>query len=537
MTLSGAEVALCVIMPMFVTSLVLLVLCHLMNKQIWCFTIDEDQTLLAVDLPSRKSLSNQLANQKNSERKGSYVSMSIVNPSYTEMRAVGHVTTTSNCAAASTLRHHHKTHTSSASVVTSPQSPMASRSASIGQLSSIPETTTSSSGGCGTLKCTDVITNSTASSAAPSPGYLSLGDHHPCGTNDITVEGTSGKLLSGYGGRRRSSMQMPIDINLIDPKLYATATKPSSFDYDQAMDCDTTKPMIHMSCRYCTDNEEFMVKIIQGRNLQALDSSAVTNPYCTVELMPDYVTHTSRVHHGTCDPEFEELFRFPLLREEIDDKTLRIKICDSNPFARDECSGVMMLKLKEIDFELNCSIDMWRSVVTYNALSSGLVNNKTPSSMIGGDLMIGLTYLSSAEKLTITLQKARNLIFKHTSHLQKKPTLPDTFVKVSLFVNGNRTKKRKTNVVASNHNPEFDEALTFNVQQDHLRSRDVKMLCQVMHDAKLGNKILIGWLELGPTSTSVKERHHWLDLLSNPTPVARWHTLRRHNETSSSSSD
>ena len=152
---------------------------------------------------------------------------------------------------------------------------------------------------------------------------------------------------------RRRSMQVPIDIRLIDPKLYGVSSddvinaistsafdwqsvKAASFDAEVGDDDDVTRPLLHFAIEYSVDAEELMVKLIQvtssgsclwcnhkacclqARNLEAAGGQPVINPYLSIELMPDYVRRRSRVHQSTRDPEFAESFTFPLLHDEID---------------------------------------------------------------------------------------------------------------------------------------------------------------------------------------------------------------------------
>merc|ERR1719427_1303370 len=368
--------------------------------------------------------------------------------------------------------------------------------------------------------------NSDANLMTSSNDYLSINEvttmiTSPMGSARSSMEfpqkpETGMALPNGYhANRRRSSMQVPIDIRSIDPKMYAKM-KPESFDAE-GIDDPSNKPIINISVLYYGNKEELVVKLIQARNLESSDGSKITNPYCSVELEPDYVLHWSKVQHGTCDPEFNESFRFPLLNEEIDDKTLLIKLYDWDQFARDECCGVMRLKLKEIDFELNYS----------------------------GDLMLGLSYLPSAEKLTISIQRARNLDVKG----QHKKKI-EVYVKCSLMRNGMKPKKKRTNQVIvppsghhGNHQAAvFDEALTFNMMTSEID--DVTVLCELYYvtdrmkkmkkKGRMSGKELVGVIELSSSTSSPQDRQHWLEMTSskNQPIAARWHCLKRRIESS-----
>lgn len=94
--------------------------------------------------------------------------------------------------------------------------------------------------------------------------------------------------------------------------------------------------------------------------------------------------------------------------------------------------------------------------------------------------MLSLSYLPSAERLTIVVIKARNLRVVDDSRNSSDP-----YIKVSLLHSGKRIKKRKTSVVRNTVCPTFNEALIFDVGKDTLRSCLMEFL--VVHDSLLGN--------------------------------------------------
>uniref|UniRef100_T1GVE5 C2 domain-containing protein n=1 Tax=Megaselia scalaris TaxID=36166 RepID=T1GVE5_MEGSC len=89
--------------------------------------------------------------------------------------------------------------------------------------------------------------------------------------------------------------------------------------------------------------------------------------------------------------------------------------------------------------------------------------------------MVTCAYLPSAERLTVIVIKARNLRVvddvKNTS---------DPYVKVSLWNNGKKIKKRKTGVLRSNLNPIYNEALTFDISKETLKNSTIEVI--VLHD-------------------------------------------------------
>lgn len=96
-----------------------------------------------------------------------------------------------------------------------------------------------------------------------------------------------------------------------------------------------------------------------------------------------------------------------------------------------------------------------------------------------GDLMVSMSFLPSAERLTVVLIKARNLrVVDYTRNAS------DPYVKVSLIHGGKKIKKRKTGVYRNTTSPTFNEALTFDISKDILKSCIIEFI--VFHDSLLG---------------------------------------------------
>lgn len=100
-----------------------------------------------------------------------------------------------------------------------------------------------------------------------------------------------------------------------------------------------------------------------------------------------------------------------------------------------------------------------------------------------GDLMVSMSFLPSAERLTVVLIKARNLRVVDDSRNSSDP-----YVKVSVIYNGKKIKKRKSGVYRSTVCPVFNEALTFDISKDILKSCVIEFL--VLHDSLLGNYLM-----------------------------------------------
>lgn len=98
--------------------------------------------------------------------------------------------------------------------------------------------------------------------------------------------------------------------------------------------------------------------------------------------------------------------------------------------------------------------------------------------------MVTMSFLPSAERLTVVLIKARNLrVVDDTRNAS------DPYVKVSIIHGGKKIKKRKSGVYRNTVCPTFNEALTFDINKELLKNCIIEFV--VVHDSLLGTFIRV----------------------------------------------
>lgn len=85
-----------------------------------------------------------------------------------------------------------------------------------------------------------------------------------------------------------------------------------------------------------------------------------------------------------------------------------------------------------------------------------------------GELMFSLSYLPTAERLTVVVVKARNLRF------QDDRAAGDPFVKVYLMHQGKKIHKKKTSTKRAERGPIFNEAMIFSVPAHTLSVSEIR---------------------------------------------------------------
>ncbi|XP_076454624.1 synaptotagmin-5-like [Babylonia areolata] len=314
---------------------------------------------------------------------------------------------------------------------------------------------------------------------------------------------------SGFVPKRRASMHDAIDFTKIDTRLYdkkhlVRQASVKSIEEEQL-------GWLHFTLDLNPETNILTVHLLQATSLVPRDFSGTADPYVRVSLLPDHrsATAQSRTHRRTVNPVFDEEFIFELKRSSMDRAMLQIQVYDYDQFSRDECIGCVKLPLGAVD--LSEKVDLWKGIQPFE-------KEKDPNRDIG-DVMFSLSYLPSAERLTVVVVKARNL-----RHPESGKDSLDPYVKVSVLAGSKKTKKKKTATCHSTSCPVWNEALVFSLAKEHLHA--VSLELSVLHDNKLGNDERLGKVRLsGDSAAGGEERAHWQDLVRQRTASARWHKL------------
>uniref|UniRef100_A0AC34FLK0 C2 domain-containing protein n=1 Tax=Panagrolaimus sp. ES5 TaxID=591445 RepID=A0AC34FLK0_9BILA len=134
-----------------------------------------------------------------------------------------------------------------------------------------------------------------------------------------------------------------------------------------------------------------------------------------------------------------------------------------------------------------------------------------------GEILLSLTYLSKAQRLTANVFKARNLKTDNNND-----NLSSVAIRIALVVNNDkRMKRKKTSSKKNTRNPQFNESLSFGIPKHTLV--DSMLEIEAIHEYGtfgMGCKIL-GRIEL-PLH---KCRDLWRSIIHEEKSQARWHSL------------
>ncbi|BFZ09570.1 hypothetical protein BsWGS_12609 [Bradybaena similaris] len=264
---------------------------------------------------------------------------------------------------------------------------------------------------------------------------------------------------------------------------------------------------IEFALEYDREASELIVCVLQCRDLTPNPYTGSLDTFVKGMLLPgDGQTFQTKTIKNTTDPVFKERFLFAVDVEHLQGKSLQLQVFAVDKYARQKVIGEADVRVGDID--LNMPIKMWFNLRDID---------EKPTEH--GDILFSLSYLPTAERLTIVIVKARSLRWRHGKDSG------DPFVKVYLLQNGKKISKKKTSVKKGEKNPIFNEAMIFSVPATALPT--VQLRITVAEFQSENKTPSLGHVIVG-ANTSGTESTHWNQMMTSlRKPVAMWHFLRK----------
>lgn len=277
-----------------------------------------------------------------------------------------------------------------------------------------------------------------------------------------------------------------------------------------------------------------VIKILKGRGKKRRTGiGSVRRPSCIRSSGGNGGTgghrvcqYQTQVMRKTQCPLFNETFAVELTKNDLKECSLQVSVYDVDKYSNDTQVGEATVVLKDLQLLENPEERLIKTDL------------KEPK-QYNGEILFGLSYLPTAERLTVNILKANSLVSPLNNVESFFPC-----VRVLLFHNGKLKKKKKTAAQQGTLCPVYNESLTFDVPQAEL-DRVVFMLVVSHRDPSQGGTLSspespttpkeaqqggqqqhIGKVLLGSNSHG-SLLHHWNAMKQSPRKqVTQWHTLR-----------
>ncbi|KAG8181501.1 hypothetical protein JTE90_010172 [Oedothorax gibbosus] len=265
--------------------------------------------------------------------------------------------------------------------------------------------------------------------------------------------------------------------------------------------CVTVSGDVLFGLNYNHKAQVMEVFVKQCRNLAATDTrNNKSNPYVKVYLLPDKTRSGKRktkTKKNTCNPVFNELLRFPVLKNEMESRTLWLSVWNSDLFGRNDFLGEVSLPLgyRLLD---SPTLRWYPLQERVESLSSPLHYR--------GELFLALKYVPrdlSLDQPTrsrptpplISLRGALHVLIKEARNIATSRSTLDAFCKSYLLPDKSKCTKQKTPVVRRSGHPKWYYTLIYeDLSQEELKERSLELTLWD-HD-KIANNRFMGGIRL-----------------------------------------
>ncbi|XP_044254493.1 synaptotagmin-12 isoform X2 [Tribolium madens] len=253
---------------------------------------------------------------------------------------------------------------------------------------------------------------------------------------------------------------------------------------------------------------DLVVNVLEAKELIGPNRTEnVSDSYVRVFLLPDKeATIQTKVYRGSNSPSYKERFLFSMYPREQSQRSLCFHV-----YCTDLLSHTL---IGEGEIRLG-DISLRQPVTTWVTLTdTGQKGTEF------GEIMFSLSYLPTAERLTVVVVKARNLKFQNDSP-------GDSFVKVYLMQQSKKINKKKTSTKKAERSPIFNESMMFSVPAHTLSTIQLRLTVAEAPPNPTAKAYAIGHVIVGAQATG-RSLNHWNQMLTAlRKPVAMWHTLRK----------
>ncbi|NXG59688.1 SYT12 protein, partial [Hemiprocne comata] len=246
---------------------------------------------------------------------------------------------------------------------------------------------------------------------------------------------------------------------------------------------------VEVSMEYDGKAAALHVTLLQGKDLLEKEDTRFESCFMRISLLPaEQIVGISRIQRSAYAVAFDERFSVPLAPWALEEHGLRFAAFGIDEDERSVSTGVAEIKL--------CDLDL--ATRPFNAWLYLQDMNKAVDTV--GEILLSLSYLPTAERLTVVVVKAKNLVWTNG-----KVTAADPFVKVYLLQDGRKISKKKTAVKRDDTNPVFNEAMIFSVPAIVLQ--DLSLRVTVAECGEDGRADNTGHVLIGPAASGMGTTH------------------------------
>uniref|UniRef100_UPI00358F5C27 synaptotagmin-13 n=1 Tax=Myxine glutinosa TaxID=7769 RepID=UPI00358F5C27 len=267
-----------------------------------------------------------------------------------------------------------------------------------------------------------------------------------------------------------------------------------------------SKGKLHFAVQYNVDCRELKVVVMEASGLPKADKLGFCDPFVVMSLHTRALCRKAEtsIKTHTLSPTWNESFSFNLTTTEIAEGSLILSLFDCDKFSR--CNFIGDVRFRLADVNLTGHSTWWQ-----------LTAPEKGGNVDMGELLFAIGYLPTANRLVVVIMKARNLCSKMLKDCA------DLSVKLTLWHQSTRLKKKQTKRVHCNLSPVWNEVIMFEVPLDYLGSVALELVLVSFEQA--GKASAVGRCSVSARASGLGAKH-WQEMVSNPRKqIAMWHAV------------
>ncbi|XP_043220945.1 synaptotagmin-1-like [Amphibalanus amphitrite] len=307
---------------------------------------------------------------------------------------------------------------------------------------------------------------------------------------------------------------------------------------------------LNFSLQYQTNGDrqigKLHINVQEARDLPSRDYVGTCDPFVRVTLLREkrslrgsrssvvceFLTRTLR---HTRSPSFNQTFSAEIVKPDLKDCALKLTVFDEDRYGSATEMGSVTQPLRVL-----------KKLITSEAIQT-VSEDIRPSSKTYGELLFGLSYLPTAQRLTLTISRGSALMTSRvTEDIQQFCPYVRAFL---LSGSGRLIKKKKTAAKPAGASPIFDETVVFDLPFAQLEVVTV-LVCvfhrppEVAHNSNGASgdpgddppegrqppsrrELCVGKVAVGRHVRGDAAVTHWISMMQSPRrTVSQWHCLR-----------
>ncbi|KAJ9592923.1 hypothetical protein L9F63_015428, partial [Diploptera punctata] len=269
--------------------------------------------------------------------------------------------------------------------------------------------------------------------------------------------------------------------------------------------------LIHFSASYYQKSKKLYVHINKLESLPPKGNHYTYSIFVKLVVLPmEKPVRVSKLIKDDLNPTIEEDFEF-YVKEPLG-KVLRLSVYDADHLSKYDAVGHALFYLEDVIAGRPRRYAMKLYKQSQPDVSPGIIH-------------LTLRYKKDTMIATVLIKEAHNLLL--TTGASKSTRTSDkynTYVKVVYYFAGQKSKSKRTIVVANSRNPTYNQTFSFKLSSNFLH--DSMIVISVMMKGMLRKDVAIGRLILGPfhyAETHVKTP--WGRALLDQQEVSHWFRL------------